>query len=501
MPCSASLAWRRWVSRKLALPPSISTSPLSRWGAMSSITASVAGPAWTMLISTRGRASAPTHSSRRFVAADRTLGAVLLQERRHPARGAIVDRDRDVVMGDVAGQVGAHGRQAGEAEVGVATRRAHSGQVSGRWSQQVLTTRLYAREPMFSRKLFALMVLAALGLGLPALALASGFDGSSPRAPARPPARAQLADDVGQARGRRAVPDGDRARSTTARRRWSTARAATCCSPRPTACRGTGREWCSPPGFDHGVSSEGRWTVTAAYLAPDWRSSQAPEDDFAFLTVAPRTIRGRRTEIQQITGADQLGGEATRRVRRSRCSDIRSEPNNDAITCRTKVYFTGSDPSFDCRGYVAGTSGGPWLVKAAHGLKIVGIIGGRNQGGCIDSTSYSPLLTRDAQLAYSRAAAHDRARSRAGPRQRRLLTVGTEPGPHASAALPSPGPKREGIVRMRQGMRRRIVTIVVVLAGMAVSAPLAGSVDYADADARPERRHRRRARPPTSGLT
>ena len=63
MPCSASLACRRWVSRYSALPPSMMTSPLSRWGAMSSITASVAGPAWTMLISTRGVSSARTQSS------------------------------------------------------------------------------------------------------------------------------------------------------------------------------------------------------------------------------------------------------------------------------------------------------------------------------------------------------------------------------------------------------------------------------------------------------
>src|SRR5579875_2073336 len=62
IPRSRSAASRRWVSRKNALPPSISTSPSSRWGATSSITASVAGPAWTIDMSTRGRASAPTHS-------------------------------------------------------------------------------------------------------------------------------------------------------------------------------------------------------------------------------------------------------------------------------------------------------------------------------------------------------------------------------------------------------------------------------------------------------
>ena len=54
---------RRWVSRKCELPPSTIVSPSSSSGASSSITASTAGPALTMVMIVRGRSSAWTNSS------------------------------------------------------------------------------------------------------------------------------------------------------------------------------------------------------------------------------------------------------------------------------------------------------------------------------------------------------------------------------------------------------------------------------------------------------
>src|SRR5215212_10745945 len=54
---------RRCVSRKCELPPSTIVSPSSSSGASSSITASTAGPALTMVMIVRGRSSACTNSS------------------------------------------------------------------------------------------------------------------------------------------------------------------------------------------------------------------------------------------------------------------------------------------------------------------------------------------------------------------------------------------------------------------------------------------------------
>jgi len=58
----------------------------------------------------------------RLVAGDRALGAVLVQKPVHAAGGPVVHRHRDLVMGHVARQVGAHRGKSGQAEVSV---RAH----------------------------------------------------------------------------------------------------------------------------------------------------------------------------------------------------------------------------------------------------------------------------------------------------------------------------------------------------------------------------------------
>ena len=66
--------------------------------------------------------------------------------------------------------------------------------------------------------------------------------------------------------------------------------------------------------------------------------------------------------------------------------------------------MTDEFPTFDCHGYVEGTSGSPWVLRTARGPQIVGVIGGRHQGGCMDSTSYSAPLSKSVST-YRRASA------------------------------------------------------------------------------------------------
>ena len=156
------------------------------------------------------------------------------------------------------------------------------------------------------------------------------------------------------------------------------------------------------PGQRGAQTPFGRWIVTAAYLEPDWIARQDPHADVAFLTVAPRTVYGVSTEIEQVAGAYDLGSAA-----------VRGEPvtitgypagrSNNPITCADRVYLTRTFPSFDCRGFVSGTSGAPWLRVTGHGTQIVGVVGGLSQGGCHDYTSFSSRLERDADTAYARA--------------------------------------------------------------------------------------------------
>lgn len=156
------------------------------------------------------------------------------------------------------------------------------------------------------------------------------------------------------------------------------------------------------PGQDGTRAPYGRWTVTAVHVDPKWVARQDPHDDVAFLTVAPRTINGVSTEIEQVTDAYALGSTA-QRGQRITVTGYPAGSTTDAITCNTTVYLTGTYPAFDCRGYVGGTSGSPWLQESSQGPEIVGIIGGLNQGGCHDYTSYSSPLARDAKGAYLRA--------------------------------------------------------------------------------------------------
>jgi V8-like Glu-specific endopeptidase len=152
----------------------------------------------------------------------------------------------------------------------------------------------------------------------------------------------------------------------------------------------------------------GRWIVTAAYLEPEWLAKQDPHADIAFLTVAPRRINGLSTQIERVTGAYDFGSTAVP-GRQVRVTGYPAGGPDDPITCRAKVYLTQAFPSFDCHGFVAGTSGSPWLQLTRHGTQIVGVIGGLHQGGCREYASYGSPLGRAADEAYDRAAGAARA--------------------------------------------------------------------------------------------
>jgi len=170
---------------------------------------------------------------------------------------------------------------------------------------------------------------------------------------------------------------------------------------------GSGAGYVFAPGFHNGISPYGRWTVTAAYLDPAWLANENPERDFAFLTVAPKWIDGRRLEIQQVTSANQLGLRAIA----GQDVTIPAYPgggDNNPVICTVPLHYDGPYPSFECNPYVGGTSGAPWLVHTRNGSVVVGLVGGLHQGGCYSFISYSPVLGHAAQQTYERAAAGDR---------------------------------------------------------------------------------------------
>ena len=158
------------------------------------------------------------------------------------------------------------------------------------------------------------------------------------------------------------------------------------------------------PGYDHGTSPYGVWTVTKVYADRSWTSSSDPDDDVAFLRVGqPGSI----VPIEDVTGAEQLktGTPARQLVEVIGYPDSTSTP----IACRNWTREPMSDQlEFDCGGYTDGTSGGPFLADVnphtAQGT-VIGVIGGYEQGGLIPQISYSPMFGANVAALYQLAVA------------------------------------------------------------------------------------------------
>lgn len=166
---------------------------------------------------------------------------------------------------------------------------------------------------------------------------------------------------------------------------------------------GTGIGTVFAPGYDAGATPYGSWIVTGTYVATGWLANQDPQDDYAFLTVAPSTTNVATAPVQSVVGGVALGlapvSGATVTI-----TGYATGSDDAPILCTTQVTFTDGYPSFTCGSYPGGTSGGPWMETTAAGsVQLVGVIGGLNQGGCTNETSYSALFTPTIKALLQRA--------------------------------------------------------------------------------------------------
>ncbi|MDE3086613.1 MAG: redoxin domain-containing protein, partial [Acidobacteriota bacterium] len=166
---------------------------------------------------------------------------------------------------------------------------------------------------------------------------------------------------------------------------------------------GTGTGLVFAPGYHDGVAPYGSWQVEAAYADPAWTTSQDPRRDLALLVLAPRTEGGRSVDVEDVTsgydlvGAPAPGGQVT----------VIGYPigtGGRPIRCTAAVTATAGYPTFGCGGFVAGTSGSPWIAPGAAGESLLeGVVGGLHQGGCSPSVSYSSSFGAWAPTLYGRA--------------------------------------------------------------------------------------------------
>jgi V8-like Glu-specific endopeptidase len=157
------------------------------------------------------------------------------------------------------------------------------------------------------------------------------------------------------------------------------------------------------PGYHDGKFPYGRWAVRAKYVDSAWSKHQSPNDDVAFLVVGPPGWR-----IQKHTGAQTLwtGAKLPQQVHVIGYPDSADLP----ITCTglARPYDKGSlrQMVFDCTGYTDGTSGGPFLTDVSGRTgdgKVIGVIGGYEQGGLKPAVSYSAKFLASVAALYKTA--------------------------------------------------------------------------------------------------
>jgi len=99
---------------------------------------------------------------------------------------------------------------------------------------------------------------------------------------------------------------------------------------------GTGVGIVFAPGYEHGKTAYGVWTVVKTWVSRTWKTSQDPHNDYAFLQIASQVMNKRRVNIQDVTGGAVLG--VAPRVG-TNVTDIAYPAGIDdsPITCTTKL--------------------------------------------------------------------------------------------------------------------------------------------------------------------
>lgn len=142
------------------------------------------------------------------------------------------------------------------------------------------------------------------------------------------------------------------------------------------------------PGYDKGSAPYGVWRVTRVYTPQAWKATQDPDDDVAFLRLAPAPDG---VPVQDIAGGERLGTgwPSHTYVQVLGYPDTLDQP----VWCANWTdRFSPTQLQFNCGGYTYGTSGGPFLA-AASGPRgegtVIGVIGGYEEGGNTPDVSYS----------------------------------------------------------------------------------------------------------------
>jgi V8-like Glu-specific endopeptidase len=157
------------------------------------------------------------------------------------------------------------------------------------------------------------------------------------------------------------------------------------------------------PHFWKGHSPYGIWPVQMETTDTRWQKHGDQDLDFAFATVA--SVHGRAL-------ANAVGGSNKLIINQGYSNSVlvagypmkKYASINLPIYCfvhtyKEKKYQIG----MNCRGFYGGTSGSPWLKNYNSHCRcgsVMGVIGGYEQGGKYDYTSYASVFDHDVYTLY-----------------------------------------------------------------------------------------------------
>jgi V8-like Glu-specific endopeptidase len=149
------------------------------------------------------------------------------------------------------------------------------------------------------------------------------------------------------------------------------------------------------PGYHDGSAPYGAWRLDQVTVAPAWTEGQDPDLDVAFVTVLPHDGR----EVQDVVGGYPLDTdrEPAAVVRLSGYPSTADAP----LTCVNRTSaVSASQLRIACTSYGGGTSGSPWVTRD-H--RVIGVIGGYEEGGDSPDVSYSPYFGPEVEGLYEQA--------------------------------------------------------------------------------------------------
>ncbi|MEU6540568.1 trypsin-like peptidase domain-containing protein [Streptomyces sp. NPDC047000] len=162
------------------------------------------------------------------------------------------------------------------------------------------------------------------------------------------------------------------------------------------------------PGYRDGKAPYGVWRVTERYTADGWATGQDEDSDVAFAVVeGGQDGQGGRAGEGAGGVEDAVGGGygfAAGTATGSTAVTVTGYPDagERPVTCTNRpTAHSSTQQRIECPGFTGGTSGSPW---ANGDGRIVGVLGGHEQGGVTDDVSYSVVLGGEAGALYRRVA-------------------------------------------------------------------------------------------------